>query len=94
MVKELIQYLTSRKYRDIKCSTTDGRNYILSFVIYDVGKISFTFVDEQSSTNKTICATIDNCVMAYKNFGMVLVPNRRRPEPVEIDEDDYDEDDE
>ena len=88
MVKELIQYLTSRKYRDIKCSTTDGRNYILSFVIYDVGRISFTFVDDSSTTSKAITEAIDNCVLAYKNFGMTLVPNRKKPEPVEIDEDD------
>lgn len=92
MVKELIQYIVSRKYREVKCSTTDGQNYTISFIIYDIGIVSFTFLDNQTTTSKDIIETIDNCVTAYKRFGMTIAPNRKRPRPIDVPLDE-DEDD-
>lgn len=86
-MKELLKELIKRKYREIKYSTTDGRNYIIAFIVYDIGKISLTFVDDQSTTGKAVIEAIDNCVTAYKTFGMTLVPNRKRPSPIDASDD-------
>jgi hypothetical protein len=89
-MKELLQTLTKRKYREIVCKTTDGSKFLLQFSILNECRISLEF-DADNSTSDVL-ASIDNVLRAYKEHKLLFTPFRHKSN-VDVDTDEDGNDD-
>lgn len=85
-MKELLQTLTKRKYREIVCKTTDGLKFSLRFVIYNECRISLEF--DANADPETILNSIDSVLRAFKEHKLVFTTLRKLSREEDEDDDD------